>query len=190
MVGSDGIEFVFLIDDIGVVVVVQDVHQASPIPVICHSSSVIYMSGSVCQDFERSLRILKQKHMQLRDANLQVPIGKLVGDIKPQRSELPSFQQNRVKQAKGEQHPLESVDLFMFRMEKVGHVRDLVGVGSKHVGLDPSGWFYGHLGAILQDRDGKVGGGGRSQPHAEVPVGSVGSNGFSDAFQARHPAGS
>lgn len=46
-------------------------------------------------------------------------------------------------------------------------------VGLKQVGLDPSWWLNGHLGAILQDGHWELVAGQAGEPQAEVPVNLV-----------------
>lgn len=46
--------------------------------------------------------------MQLRDADAQVAVRELVGDVEPERPELAPLQHDAVEQAQREQHPLST----------------------------------------------------------------------------------
>ena len=51
---------------------------------------------------ERHLVVLIEEHVQLRDADAQVSVGELVGDVEAQRPELASLQHHAVEQAQRE----------------------------------------------------------------------------------------
>ena len=71
------------------------------------------MSNLVSQEayFVRSDVIFFQKHFQLTDADSEVTIGKLVGNVEAQRPEFPSLDDDCVEQAQRLQQVLELVCL-------------------------------------------------------------------------------
>lgn len=45
------------------------------------------------------IQVLIQEHLQLADANVQITVCELVGNVEAQRAELPSLQHNSVEEA-------------------------------------------------------------------------------------------
>lgn len=161
---------VFGLDNFLLVIISQNVHQTASVPVIGDSASVIDVPRCVRQNLERNVIVLHHEHVQLRYANFQVSVRKFVRYVEAQGAELPSLQERPVKEAQGEEQPLEGKRLGVVRVDEVDEIRHLVGVGSQHVRLDASRGFHGHLAPVLEDRYGKMGGGGGSQPDSEVAV--------------------
>ena len=58
-------------------------------------------------DLEWYLLILIQKHDQLADADPEVTISELIGDVETQGSKLPPLQSHPMEQAKAKQQELE-----------------------------------------------------------------------------------
>lgn len=51
--------------------------------------------------------VLLQEHFELADADVQVPIGELIGNIKAQWAKLPSLQSNSMEKAQRQEQRLE-----------------------------------------------------------------------------------
>ncbi len=51
--------------------------------------------------------ILIQEHFELADADVQVPISKLIGNVKAQRAKLPSLQSNSMEETQRQEKRLE-----------------------------------------------------------------------------------
>lgn len=157
MVDVDFVEFVRGVDHVDAVKVAQDVQKTSSVPVVGDSAPVIYMARRVRQNLERNLVVLQQEHVQLRDADLQIPVGEFVRDVEAQRAEFAPFQQHGVEEAQREQQPLEREDFLVRGIEEFRLVRHVVQVRLQHVRFDSARRFHGHLASVLQDRDREMG---------------------------------
>lgn len=72
------VETIFLVDDVCFVIVRQNVHQTSSVPIVGYSTAVVNMARSVSQYFERYLRIFHEEHVQLRYAYFEISVSELV----------------------------------------------------------------------------------------------------------------
>lgn len=55
----------------------------------------------------RDVLVLVQEHFQLADADVQVSVRELVGNVEAQWAELPSFQSDAVEETQGQEQRLE-----------------------------------------------------------------------------------
>lgn len=60
------------------------------------------------------------------------------------------------------------------------------GVGLEQIGFESSGWFYSHLGAVLEDVDRELVAGHTGQPQTEIPVYLYNTNKLSANFHSIH----
>ena len=81
-----------------VVKVLEYVHDASTIPIVSHTATIVYVTCCVFEHFVRYFRILHQEHFQLTQANSQIAIGELVRYVEAQRTEFSSLKCDTVKQ--------------------------------------------------------------------------------------------
>lgn len=51
--------------------------------------------------------VLVQEHFKLADADVQVAIGELIGNVEAQRAKLPSLQSNSMEQTQRQEQRLE-----------------------------------------------------------------------------------
>lgn len=107
----------------GVVVVLQDVHDAASVPVISDAAPIVDLPGCVLEDLRGrcegphkhpaprpslslahlvgDVLIFIQKHLELADTDAQVPICELIGDVEAQGPKLAALQGVPVEQAQG-----------------------------------------------------------------------------------------
>lgn len=123
--------------------------------------------------------VLVQEHLQLHDADPQIGFVELVRDVPSQGSELASLLDGGVEKAQTVQQFLENVGLLAtlepFQVgDRIAHVR------TGDVRSQTFGRLVGHFYTVLQDQDRKMFCGIGGQPEAEVRVGRVGCEVFTD----------
>ena len=66
--------------------------------------------------------VLLQEHVELADADPQVPVRKLIGDVEPQGPKLPPLQCHSVEHTQGEQQELEGLLLQYTGQVELGSI--------------------------------------------------------------------
>lgn len=91
------IKTISLIDDNRIIEILEYIHDATTIPVVGDTSTVVDMPGRVLQDLERRLHVFHQEHFQLTQTYTQIAIGELVGNVKTKRTELASLERDTME---------------------------------------------------------------------------------------------
>lgn len=86
-----------------VVVIVQKAHEASSVPIVRYSSSVVDLARGVNQNFEGDVVVFEEEHVELRDAYAEISVGEFVGDVEAERAEFPSLEDAAVEERESEQ---------------------------------------------------------------------------------------
>lgn len=76
--------------------------------------------------------------MQLRDANSEIAVSELVGNVEAEGTELATFQTDGVEQAQGEQQQFERGHFSVFRSHELCKLDHLAAVRTQQVCLQPT----------------------------------------------------
>ena len=92
--------------------VFEYVHDATSVPVVCHTATIVNVTCRIFEHFVGRFRIFHQEHFQLTKTDSQVAVGELVRYVKAQRTELATLKCHAMEQAKREEQMFEYLDLF------------------------------------------------------------------------------
>ena len=110
-------------DDVGTVILVENTHQCTPVPVISDTPTIVTLSSEItygikwnllqrkveishlvdCTDIKDMYLILIEKHLQLTDTNTQVSLIKFIRDIPTKSTKFSSFLNKSMEKAKTKQ---------------------------------------------------------------------------------------
>lgn len=77
-----------------------------------HCTGLQTQTEASCLHLVWDFQVLIQEHFELADADVQIAVGELVGNVEAQRAEFPSLQHDSVEEAQRQEQRLE-----------VGHLR-------------------------------------------------------------------
>ena len=122
-----------LLDHLNIDELAQNGHEQTPVSAVRHAATVVALAEQIVECGERQVLVLVQEHLQLPQADAQVGLVELVGDVPAEGAELAALLDEGVEEAEAEEefaprHGLVAV------VEEV-EVRD----GVVHVGADEVG---------------------------------------------------